>query len=202
LHLAAGFNYAIFDWRNEISAKGFFLDAEAVYQELRSQFEPSQIKPMGSCRSTFVVAHLKELHHNEGVEVVMMHTPPSLRAVVAHTMWPANRIGLLGLGSIERDGADFDTLRRYQSLRPGNAATCLIVSEGDKTIPVNEAAQLEAAVKKSGPCELIIEPKKDDKADPHFGEPLRNPEVLKKYLRFLGGQKEEALQRNAQDQKS
>ena len=35
LHLAAGFSYAVFDWRPQINAKGFFEDAEAAYQEVR-----------------------------------------------------------------------------------------------------------------------------------------------------------------------
>lgn len=187
LHLAYGFNYAVFNWRDEISAKGFFEDAEAVYQQLRREgFAPNQIKAMGSCRATFVVGRLKELHHQEGLDAVMIHTPPSLEAVIANNQWPANKIGLIGLPTIEKDGAHFDTLRRLRALQPADAGTCLIMSDGDKTLPPTTVQDLQEAAQRAGFCELIMEPKiEGDAADPHFGEPLRNPEILRRYLAFL-----------------
>lgn len=186
MHLAAGFHYAVFDWREEISINGFFQDAETIYQNLLKEgFSPKQIKAMGSCRATFPAARLKELHHKEGLDAVLIHPPPSLRAVVAHSQWPSNRIGLWGIGAIEKDGADFDTLRRLNSLEKGSAATCLIMSEGDRTLPSNAIEELKTAAEKSGPCELILEPKNTNGNDPHFEEPLRNPMVLQRYLAFL-----------------
>lgn len=186
LHLSAGFNYAIFDWRDEISAKGFFEDAEAVYQALIQEgFSAPQIKPMGSCRATFPISHLKQLHHAEGLEVVMVHPPASLESTIAHTVWPANKIGLIGLPTIEKDGADFNTVAKFESLKPGDAQTCLIVSEGDKTIPDDAAQDLFAAVIESGGCALITEPRKEGPGDPHFDEPLHNPIVFDQYLNFI-----------------
>jgi hypothetical protein len=196
LHLAAGFNYALFDWREELSAKGFFQDAEAIYRALlREGFSPRQIKPMGSCRATFVVAHLKELHHTEGLDVVMSHTPPSLRSVIAHTMWPANKIGLLGLPQIEKDGVDFDTLRKFRSLPPSDSAACLIMSEGDQTVPPKENQELMETIQHIGKSEFIYEPKIEGTVDPHFGEPFRNPQVLQKYFQFLTRSVEQQDQR-------
>ncbi len=186
LHLAAGFKYAVFDWRDEISIKGFFQDAEAIYQKLLQEgMAPQQIKAMGSCRATFPAARLKELHHKEGLDAVLIHAPPSLRAVVAHSQWPSNKIGLMGIGAIEKDGADFDTLRRLRSLEKGTAATCLIMNEDDQTLPPTAISDLKAAAEKSGPCDLIIEPKNEGSSDPHFEEPLRNPIVLQRYFAFL-----------------
>lgn len=187
LHLAAGFSYAVFDWRPKINAKGFFEDAEAAFQAVRAAgFAPQQIKAMGSCRATFVVSRLKELHHQEGLDVVMMHTPPSLEAIVANQTWPANKIGLCGLGAIERDGAHFDTLRRLEGLAPGPSRTCLIMSEGDKTVPADTIERLARAAQRIGETDLILEPKVQGGHDPHFGEPLRDAEVLRRYFAFLG----------------
>jgi hypothetical protein len=185
IHLAYGFNYAVFNWRENISAKGVFEDAEAVYQLLLSEgFAPQQIKAMGSCRATFVIGRLKELHHAEGLDAVMIHAPPSLRAVIQNQMWPANKIGLAGIGAIEKE-AHFDTLRRLRELQPAEAGTCIIMSEGDKTLPDTTTQNLFEAAQRAGYCDLILEPKKKNGEDPHFGEPLRNPDVLRRYLAFL-----------------
>ncbi len=115
--------------------------------------------------ATFVVARLKELHHREGLDVVMIQAPNSLRATVAYVMWPANKIGLLGLQSIERDRADFDTVRRLRTLALGQAATCLIVSAGDQTVSPEARNELQEAVQRSGKCHLITEPAREGVVD-------------------------------------
>ncbi len=186
LHLAAGFNYAVFDWRDEISAKGYFEDAETVYQALLQEgFTPQRIKAMGSCRSTFVVSRLKELHHQDGLDVVMIHTQPSLRAAIEQQNSFARKIGLYGLPTIEKEGYDFDTLKRLRSLDPALSRICLVMSEGDKTVPPDTVQKLKQEAERIGPCELILEPKQEGAHDPHFDEPLRNPQVLTSYLAFL-----------------
>lgn len=97
---------------------------------------------MRSCRSTFVVARLKELHHEEGLDVVMIHPPASLRSVIAHAQWPANHIGLWGIGAIEKNGAHFDNVRRFRSLAREASRVCLVISEEDKTISPQSAKDL------------------------------------------------------------
>lgn len=185
LHLAAGFHYAIFDWRPQISIKGFFQDAETIYQALLQHgFSPPQIKPVGTCRTTFVIARLKELHHKEGLDVVMMRAPASLSSTIAHTQWPANRIGMWGLSAIEKDGADFNTLRRFLTLPKAPSRICLITNEGDQTIPPDDAKTLINTARKIGPCFEITKLKQSN-GDPHFDEPLYDPEVIKKYFKFL-----------------
>jgi hypothetical protein len=182
LHLAAGFHFAIFDYRTDPSPKGFYEDAETIYQALiREGFSAKEIKAIGYCRATFVVAHLKELHHKEGLDAVMIHAPPSLRETVEHMMGP---IGSLGLPSVESDG-DFDSLRRLRSLPSADAATCLIMNENDTILPPNTIANLKEAVQASGRCELILEPKKEGAGDPHFEDPFRDPAILQRYFEFL-----------------
>jgi hypothetical protein len=186
LHLAAGFNYAIFNWRDEISVEGFFEDAETIYQELiKEAFTGKDIKPMGSCRATFVAAHLKELHHKEGLEVVMVHPPSSLQAIVDNAAWPANKIGSLGIGAIEKADADFNNVKKFEKLPKNNTATCVIISEGDRTIPNTDSQKLIEVAKSIGDCTVICEPKAESKTDPHFGDPFRDPSVLKEYFAFL-----------------
>lgn len=186
LHLAAGFTYAVFDWREEISAKGLFQDAETIYQAVRKEgFTPHQIKPIGYCGTTYVVAHLKELHHHEGLDVVMIGAHTSLKDVIEHTMWPANRIGLLGLGAIENNGADFDNIRKFQSLKPAPASTCLIMDDKNPIASADTVPRLTEALRQSGQCELILKPKDCPSSDFDFNKQFRNHEVRKRYFDFL-----------------
>jgi hypothetical protein len=186
LHLAAGFNYAVFDWRDELSVKGYFQDAEAGYQAaLHERFSPSQIKIMGSCRGTFPVTYLKECHHHDGVDAILINPPPSLRAVVAEQMAPANWIGLLGLGAIENGDEHFDSIRRLQGLCPSTGRLCLVMSEGDQTLPKNTLQQFRDAASHAGPFKVIWEPKNSSGSDPHFDEPLRKPQIFERYTEFL-----------------
>jgi hypothetical protein len=187
VHLAAGFNYAVFDWRDELSIKGYFQDAENAYQAaLHEGFSPAQIKIMGSCRATFPATYLKERHHDEGVDAVLIQPPPSLREMIAKQMVPANWIGLLGLGTIEKGGDEhFDSIRRLRGLRPGTGRLCLVMSEGDGTLPENTWEQFKNAASHAGPFEVIWEPKNNSGSDPHFDEPLRKPHIFKRYTEYL-----------------
>jgi hypothetical protein len=186
LHLAAGFNYAIFDWGKEVSIKSYFQDAEGGYQAaLREGFSPSQIKIMGSCRATFPISYLKEQHHAEGVDAVLIQPPPSLREMIATYKPPANWIGQLSLGAVEKDGEHFDSVRRFRSLRPSSGRLCLVMSEGDKTLPENTADQFRNAASHAGPFEIIWDPKDNSGSDPHFAEPLRKPPIFERYTQFL-----------------
>ncbi len=186
-HLAAGFNFAQFDWRDEISIKGYFQDAETCYQELlRQGFRGSQIKVMASCRGTFPAVYLKARHHAEGVDCVLIHPPPSLSQVIAMNTPPANWIGLIGIGAIEKEGEHFDSIQRLQSLAPGTGRLCLIMSERDKMIPQDTAQQFANAYGNAGPFHVIWEPKDEMVSDPHFEDPLRLPAVFQQYAAFLG----------------
>jgi hypothetical protein len=185
-HLSKGFNYAIFNWRKEdISIKKSFEDAEAVCRALCQEgFPMHALTAIGSCRATFVVGRLIEKFHDEGLNAVMVQAPPSLKSAIEHQTWPANRLGSLALESIEKD-AHFDTLGRLRSLTPGTASLCLIMCEGDNILPPQAIHDLGQAAKKAGPCEIIIKPKKPGAPDPHFIDPLRDPNILESYFNFL-----------------
>lgn len=188
IHLASGFNYALFDWRDELSIKGYAEDAEGCYQTLlREGFAPSQIKIMASCRGTFPATQLKERHHAEGVDAVLIHPPPSLRKVIANQVFPSNVVGEIGLGAIETDGEHYDSIRRLKGLKPSSGRLCIIVSDGDKTLPPDTAEQFERAAARAGPFYVTREPKVDDGIDSHFMEPLCNPTIFKRYTEFLAG---------------
>jgi hypothetical protein len=141
---------------------------------------------MASCRSTFIASYLHEKHHTEGVSTVLIHPPTSLEAVVANQVWPANKLGLIGL-SILNKGNSFDTLSRIKRLTPSTGSLCVIVSEGDTTLPKDTDTQFQEAAKTAG-CSLkmIREKAAQGNHNPHFREPLENPEVLIPYLQFLG----------------
>ena len=77
LHIAAGFNYAVFNWRDEISAKGFVDDAETIYGQVRNLgFRANDIISMSYCRATFIASELKKRHHEEGMDAVFVRSPP------------------------------------------------------------------------------------------------------------------------------
>jgi hypothetical protein len=185
LHLAAGIHYAVFDWRKEISIKGFYEDAETAYQQLLKKFSSDQIKPMGSCRGAFPVGYLKQLHHQENLDVILIHPQASLSSTIQHKDWPANVLGMWGLETIEKDGYDFDTLRHFQSLPHTTSKVCFIFSEFDRQIPRAPVKALREAAAKIGPTTEIHVPQEKNGADPHFGEPFRNPEILQRYFNFL-----------------
>lgn len=190
LHLAAGFSYAVFDWRQGTSIKGFFEDAETCYQALLSEgFSPQQIKLMGSCRGTFPTVYLKTKHHDEGVDAMLMQPPPSLRAVVANQPPPSNWIAMLGIDAVESgDGEEhYNSIRRLQTLQPSSGRLCLLMSEGDKTIPHDTTEQFRRAAHHAGPFSVIEIPKGDQEMDAHFSEPLRDPEAFRGYTEFLAG---------------
>jgi|GEM_PF-2865557 hypothetical protein len=186
LHLAAGFNYALFEWRKEVSIEGFFQDAEAAYQALLQQgFTPFQIKALGYCGSNYVVAHLKEKHHAEGLDVVMIGAHTALRDVIAHGPSPVNRIGLLGLGAIEKNGMDFDNIRKFQTLLPGKASACLIMNPRNEVAPPDTIERLRKVLVQKGPCEIILKPAQYSKEDFDFNRQFQIPEIWQRYAAFL-----------------
>jgi hypothetical protein len=184
-HLAAGFNYALFDWRkNEVSIKGYFADAGMVYQALlQEDFTSDRIITMGTCRATFVVAYLKKQHPRG--DVVMIQAPPSLEKTIAHTKWPGSYIGSIGLKGIETNDFHFDSVRHLQNTVATEGATCLIMSAKDKILPPNSIQELQQAAQVSGHCELIVDEGDETAADPHFSDPLDKPEILQRYFAFL-----------------
>ncbi len=186
LHLAAGFNYAVFEWRKEASIEGFFKDADAAYQAVLDQgFTAPQIKVLGYCGSNYVAAHLKEKHHSEGLDLVMIGPHTSLRDVVAHTQWPANRIGLLGLGAIEKNGLDFHNLKKFQTLDKSGAATCLIMNPNNEIAPPRTVERLQEALVKCGNCELILKPEGCSDEEFNFNKQFQIPEIWQRYVAFL-----------------
>ena len=188
IHLASGFNYALFDWRKDLSIKGYAEDAESCYQAvLREGFSPRQIKIMASCRGTFPAMQLKERHHAEGVDAVLIQPPPSLAGVIANQAFPANHIGMLGIGTVERDGQHYDSIRRLQNLPRSRGRLCLLVSEGDRTIPTDTEEQFRRAAVHAGPYYAIWERGTTTDTDPHLEEPLRKPEIYRRYTEFLAG---------------
>ena len=70
-------------------------------------------------------------------------------------------------------------------MEPGPSRTCLIMSDGDKTVPADTIERLARAAQRIGETDLILEPKVEGGHDPHFGEPLRDAEVLRRYFAFL-----------------
>ena len=186
LHLAAGFNYAVFEWRKEPSIEGFFQDAEAAYQEVLAQgFTPPRIKALGYCGSNYVVAHLKEKHHSEGLDVVMIGAHTSLQDVIAHSGAPMNRIGLLGLGAIEKNGLDFDNIRKFQALLPSQASTCLIMNPQNAITPPDTIERLKDALLQSGGCDVILKPENCKEEEFNFNKQFQIPEIWQRYVSFL-----------------
>ncbi len=185
-HLAAGLNYAIFDWRAENSIKGYFEDAEGCFQAVRREgFLSSQIKLLGSCRATFIAVYLKARHHAEGVETVLIQPPPSLQAAIDHQPFPSNWIGRLGIRAVEGEGEEhFDSIRRLRALPSGGGRLCLILSEGDKTLPSDISDQFIRAASHAGPLEIIWD-KQNHEIDSHFTEPLFNEDIFRRYVQFL-----------------
>ena len=190
MHLAAGFNYAVFDWRQSTSIKDLFEDAETCYQAVLSEgFTAPQIKLLGSCRGTFPTVYLKAKHHEEGVDAMLLQPPPSLRSVVANQPPPSKWIAMLGVAAIESGGeeAHYDSIRRLQTLNPSSGRLCLLLTEGDKTIPADTKEQFSRAASHAGPFSVIEIPQGDQERDTHFTEPLENPDAFHSYTEFLAG---------------
>lgn len=187
LHLAAGFNYALFDWGDEMSLPTLCSRGEAVYQALLKEgFTPKTIKAMGSCRATFVVSHLKKEHHHQGMDAVLIHPPPSLYEVVETQNWLARKVGQIGVSWLEAQGSRFDNLENIREMGRGDAGLCVVLSEGDQTLPADTRQKIERAAQEAlCPLDLIWDPAQEGGPDAHFGEPLENPLILEQYLRFL-----------------
>ncbi|NGX39365.1 MAG: hypothetical protein KR126chlam1_00691 [Chlamydiae bacterium] len=61
-------------WKSDgiASEKGHYLDIEAVYKQLVSEQgpRPSEVVLTGSCGGVLLAAHLKRLHHEEGIHII------------------------------------------------------------------------------------------------------------------------------------
>ena len=186
LHLAAGFNYAIFEWRKAPSIQGFFQDAETAYEAaLKKGFEPSQIKALGYCGTTYVVANLKKNHHHEGLDAVLVGAHTSFRDVVAHTQWPVNQIGLLGLGAIESPEANFDNIEKFKTLEQSQAATCLIMDPNNEIAPPETIKRLTRSLEKTENCKVILKSENCSGQQFNFNKQFEIPEIWKQYTSFL-----------------
>jgi hypothetical protein len=184
-HMALGVPYAVFDWREDnLSSTGFFQDAEAAYQTVRKEgFEPQHIIPMGSCKSSFIIGKLKEDHHEEGMNIVLVQPPPSLEQMIQKQMGLVRFLAMKSIGTIETKPGDYDTVARLQRLTPKDTPSlCLILSEGDTTIPADTKEQFLKATK--DPIDLVIQ-HTEDGTDAHQLEPLRDPTVFDRYTQFL-----------------
>lgn len=175
-HLDAGFDFAVFEWGNQVSMKDFVDDAEAAFQALLAKgYSPDKIKILGYCGTTYVAAYLKLKHHAEGVDAILVNPHTSLRDVIAKS----NRIGLLGLGAISTDEYDLDNEKTLRQLPCGAGSTCLVIDSQNSITPPDTVQRLQAALDRSGCVTIPITEK--------FNTQFDNPKIWEQYAQFIRG---------------
>lgn len=180
LHLAKGFDYAVFNWGSDPSLARFSAVAEAALARVRREgYALEDITAIGSCRASFVVASLLERHCQGGLNGALFDAPPSLAATIACQPFPSNWIGRLGLAVLEEE-LDFDTLSRLRRSAQGYGKLAIIGSVEDTTLPPDSLQMLQEA----GGGELILE-RETGAGDAHYRDRLLDPEVRDQYFRFL-----------------
>lgn len=186
LHLALGFDYVVFNYRNEASLKNYFKDAEAVLETLRKNYNLDQVIAQGSCRATFIVSHLKEKYHDQGLNAVLIHPVPDLKSTINVKKGIIKKVALLGLKALQKNDASFNNLERLDHLKKNRAKTFVIVSEGDKTLPSNTGKLFKDAIKDKSPL-LIWQLPSQKGSDAHFSDPLFDRKNYIHYANVLVG---------------
>lgn len=173
-HIAAGFDFAVFEWGNKVSIKDFIEDAEAAFQTLLSKgYRPDQIKILGYCGTTYVATYLKLKHHNEGVDAILINPHTSFRDIVEK----ANRIGLFGLGAITTDEHNLDNEITLRMLSESCASTCLVIDPKNSITPTDTVERLQTALHQSGHTTVLTDKK--------FNKQFEDPAVWDRYVQFL-----------------
>lgn len=186
LHLALGFNYAVFDWRETGNLTDYYKDAEAVYQYLAKEkkISPTNIIAQGFCRTTFVASHLQSIHNQDGLNACLIDPMPSLEDTIKRKGWFVRNLALMGLESLKRTGDNFNNIEQFQD-KEIRGRTIIALQEGDKTLPEDTAELFQNALSKGHYEQLQFKTHGDE--DPHFADPLMNKENLFSYAKALIG---------------
>ena len=183
-HLAAGFNYAIFEWGDDVSIKGLCNDAVSAYSNIKTKFPPKDVKILSYCGTTYIASCLKKEFHSEGLDVVEVAPHTSFRDVVDHTLWPARMLGKWGMGAIEKEGLDFDNIKKFRALNKNGSSTCLIMNPKNEITPDDTVEHLKEALSNTD-YEIIVKPDNITENDFNFNKQFEIPEIWDKYTTFL-----------------
>ncbi len=164
LHLAAGYDITVWDPRGtegsvgRATEKGIYLDAEAVYQQVKNKYAAQNIYLSGFCQGAAINAHLFKAHIDERVNFVAHNTFSSMKALFEHQ-------GYCGLGKLtakyglealkDSDDTDaiqdgFDTQEKFKNIKEKKSRTnkvILIDTDKDYFVPEKSTEVLESSLK-------------------------------------------------------
>ncbi len=196
LHLAAGYDITIWDPRGTAestgipSEGGYYLDAEAVFNWVRSQGVSSdRIYASGFCKGAGIAAHLKKKFHAEGVHFIASNPYTSIEEVIKGYGFVGRLGAKYGLKAIQDPSLNveqdyFNVVKKLASLdrHYSGGKAIFIHTDTDQMMPPNTVEQLKTAFGDAGLVREILRKHPDPEANGHMQPPYEDPAVWNRYV--------------------
>ncbi len=207
IHLGVGYDVCLYDYRGTYFSSGkpteggYYLDAEAVYEELKQtyNYDPKDIWTTGFSLGGAVAAFLKQKYHHEGINYAAENTFSSLDGLINTQCWLVVFVGMHGLPAIEAQDEEiiskvdqdfFDTFKKFNSLAAEGkkmpSTTIIISTDKDTIVPSGTTKMLCETSKKFGNNYHLVH-KKEHKSriEGHMDRPMEDPVIRKNYLEIV-----------------
>jgi hypothetical protein len=139
------------------SERGYYLDAEAVMDQVLTKYQADKIWVSGTCGGAATAAHLKRRHHDQGVNFISEQSFADMQDdVIAATPWIARKFALWNLDALKSrditlaDAPEedyFSTRHKWEHLRKDEQGKVVLIHAAhDETLkPGAETRYLELA---------------------------------------------------------
>lgn len=197
LHLAAGYDITIWDPRGTVdstgkpSEGGYYLDADAVFQQLILMNIPHhQIYVSGFCEGAAIAAYLKQKYHHLGVHLIASNPYSSMKDVVKGYGWLGRLGAHFGMHALQNPQIHvtqdyFDNVAKLRNL-PRSTGKCVFLhTDTDKMMPPGTVQKLCDAFGEAGLIHEILRIHPKPKENGHLQPPYEDPRVWRRYVQFV-----------------
>lgn len=195
-HLAAGYDITVWDPRGTAESTGtpteggYYLDAEAVFEEIARQVPINRIYVTGFCEGAAIAAHLKKTYHERGVHFVASNPYTSMTEVV-QSYGPIGRMGAhFGMKALQHPNCNivqdgFDNIAKLQNLPHSDGKCILIHTDTDTMMPRGSVSKMITAFDHAGPVHEILRVHPNPKENGHLQPPTHDLAVWNRYINLV-----------------
>lgn len=198
LHLAAGYNVTVWDPPGTVDSEGrasegsYYKGAEAVLGYIMNTLHVpvNRIYVSGFCEGAACAAHLKRLHHREGINFIGSNPYTSMADVITNYGWLAKKAVQYGINALQDPTIDvpqdnFNNVRKFQNLPESQGKFVICVTDTDQMMPRRTLQELADAVGDAGPFHEIVRCHPDPSVNGHMEPPYQDRSVWRRYVRWV-----------------
>lgn len=194
--LGAGCDLTIWDPRGTVdstgvaSEGGYYLDADAVFQQIQQNTPTNRIYVSGFCEGAAMAVYLKRRYHHLGIHLIASNPYTSMRDVVKGyglLGWFGVRYGLKALQdpSIAVPQDCFDNVEKLRNLPRSEGKAIFIHTDTDRMMPRGTVQKLIEAYNNAGPVHEILRIHPNPKENGHLQPPYEDPIIWRRLAPLL-----------------